>query len=1045
MASSMNPGRNIGRVSIRVLPDTRDFNKLLRKQLDDFAKKFRGAITVDKVNLDRAKIREDMQRQLHMINLDAHDFNATVTVSQAKLKKVELRKSIQTEFDKWEAVKVGIAAEIRNPEEFKRSVERMVNQASRNDVKIHANAQTAAAAAQFRYTARDRIVQFFAHANEGALVKTATAFAALSGLRLAGTWAEDMLDFVKNLDKSLPSILSWTTGITTGLAAVAGAVSGLVGIGQGLFSITPALLVLPGLLINAIGSISALIVAWRNAGTELAPLADGMRELGDIINTTYWDRARQPILDLVNGLMPQLQTSFRNLSEGVGDFTGALAKAFGTELANGRLESIFAGIADGWRVLGTGADGFAGAIVSLSQIAAKYTPRLAGWFVRQANTFDAFLTSIATDGRLDTWMEGAISSMYDLWDATTGVAGVFEGLWRAADAAGSGGLAGFADMMQAWERTVKGADFQRGLTAIFRGSAVAMEAFGDGIKAVGRLFADLDGSFERFIGSSGMFVGGLVEGIANALNSPAVAAGLDGLSAGLIAALERIGPSLQPLADTFGGLLGLIGNLAQTVLPTAVGAVAALTPGLDSLTGSIDRVLPSLTGAVDSFVRDMAPPINDFVAAMGPATTSIFQTLADALEDIGPKMADLASGLSPNLVAAMDGLAAAIKPLANLATALWEIPSVAGKAMEDWSWIWDDKKLNEITKDIIGDGGWTGDLFKWAEDWDAFWADTGTKHGSKYIDSLMMGAGESSADAVSRMTAALNTEFTLKGPAAGNEMWKQFLGSDLPPEVKTKVAENLRLLGIEIEAAGGAGGGGFSRGLAQGITLGMPNVETSVRGAKGAVERGAAGSGEWLKSHGGQTIAGFKTGADGQVGGVETVMGTVKGKITGAFPNPFNLIMGAGTSIMSGFLSGLRTAYTGVQSFIGGIAGWIKANKGPASYDRQLLVPAGRWIMGGLERGLNAGFGRVKSRVSSMADEIRGEFGTSLGTGISAGLATSMNVARSTRLPFTTDAEGNPAGLAAGGNTVNVTMPLLPGETPQEQRDTLVEELRWAF
>src|SRR5690606_924708 len=129
-----------------------------------------------------------------------------------------------------------------------------------------------------------------------------------------------------------------------------------------------------------------LIVALRNGGTELAELKDDMSELGDIINDAFWGKARQPILDLVNGLMPQLRNSFRELSTGIGEFAGALAEAFGDELGDGGLEAIFAGIAEGWRILATGAPAFAGAMTSLSQVAAKYTPRLATWFVRQANT-----------------------------------------------------------------------------------------------------------------------------------------------------------------------------------------------------------------------------------------------------------------------------------------------------------------------------------------------------------------------------------------------------------------------------------------------------------------------------------------------------------------------------------------------------------------------------------------------------------------------------------------------------------------------------------
>ena len=63
-----------------------------------------------------------------------------------------------------------------------------------------------------------------------------------------------------------------------------------------------------------------------------------------------------------------------------------------------------------------------------------------------------------------------------------------------------------------------------------------------------------------------------------------------------------------------------------------------------------------------------------------------------------------------------------------------------------------------------------------------------------------------------------------------------------------------------------------------------------------------------------------------------------------------------------------------MKSFVGGIAGWIKKHKGPISYDKRLLIPAGNAIMASLNTGLKAGFGAVKSNVSSMADRLSTSF-----------------------------------------------------------------------
>lgn len=86
-------------------------------------------------------------------------------------------------------------------------------------------------------------------------------------------------------------------------------------------------------------------------------------------------------------------------------------------------------------------------------------------------------------------------------------------------------------------------------------------------------------------------------------------------------------------------------------------------------------------------------------------------------------------------------------------------------------------------------------------------------------------------------------------------------------------------------------------------------------------------------------------------------------------------LFGAGAAIMQGFLSGLRSMWGGITSFVGGIASWIRDHKGPISYDRKLLIPAGKAIMDGFGGSLNANFATVKQSVSSYAGQISDEFG----------------------------------------------------------------------
>ena len=137
----------------------------------------------------------------------------------------------------------------------------------------------------------------------------------------------------------------------------------------------------------------------------------------------------------------------------------------------------------------------------------------------------------------------------------------------------------------------------------------------------------------------------------------------------------------------------------------------------------------------------------------------------------------------------------------------------------------------------------------------------------------------------------------------------------------------------------------------------------------------ASSAWEGLKS----TVLGL---IDGLVQGAQRAWESMKQGVSDLVSNVTSIFDGirnidlwsAGKAILDGFLGGLKSAWSAVTDFVGGIAGWIADHKGPIEYDRKLLIPAGNAIIQGLDRGLQDRFKDVKKSVGGMAGEISNAF-----------------------------------------------------------------------
>ena len=176
---------------------------------------------------------------------------------------------------------------------------------------------------------------------------------------------------------------------------------------------------------------------------------------------------------------------------------------------------------------------------------------------------------------------------------------------------------------------------------------------------------------------------------------------------------------------------------------------------------------------------------------------------------------------------------------------------------------------------------------------------------------------------------------------------------------------------------------------------------------------------EFIKETLGNALRLMREAIEGAISGVVTFMGEVPGKILGALGDLGGLLVEAGKAIMRGLRDGIVAGFEAVKDFVGGIAGKIADLKGPLDYDKTLLTPAGKAIMGGLVAGLRAEEGRLVSQlahITGMFENWDGALsvgGASIPSPTSStSMLRSLDTAVSARPPSPTPASGGPVSLA---------------------------------
>lgn len=481
---------------------------------------------------------------------------------------------------------------------------------------------------------------------------------------------------------------------------------------------------------------------------------------------------------------------------------------------------------------------------------------------------------------------------------------------------------------------------------------------------------------------------GVVKNVAIALGGITALSGIIGIVNGISGAVEAVSAAVGPLFELLFGsdvqIIALSGATAE-----AAGSAGILTTAFEALTGPIGAAIALFTAMytqsedLRGVVGDLANgvkfilgeafklinPIIETAKVIWDGLCRILKDLGDAVASIlGPAIKTLGDTLGPPIQGVVDAFTSGLNHLKDAVGLIFEGITNLKPILDVLAGIFGT--LADVLASVLGPAfGMIIDVVggTFAVTFDAIcatieWLAQLFADVTKAIGDFVAGGAQQIEDFRKGVDEHMKvvTDWFAGFQSALNEFFKD--PAKWLYEAGKAILEGL-FNGIKSIWDDGNGGGiaGFFTGMGSWIENNKGPVEADRQILVPAGEAIMEGLDEGINDVWSKTSGFFESISD---------------KLTDMFLGASDWLWSAGSNIMEGLYDGISSMWDSVANFITGINDWLIMNKGPEQRDKTMLIPAGKWIMGGFKKGLENGFSKdVAPYVEDMNAFMEGSFG----------------------------------------------------------------------